>query len=84
MRPPSSTLSPPCPAGMFTVCVAVGGEETSEFRRQSAALFDAWRPHLGQMTFVEIDGRDHFDILFDLSEPGGALYRGAQSLPNDN
>jgi arylformamidase len=59
------------------VCVVVGAEETSEFRRQSVALFDAWRPHLGKMSFLEIDGRDHFDILFDLSEPGGALYRGA-------
>ena len=66
------------------VCVAVGGEETSEFRRQSVALFDAWRPHLSEMSFVQIDGRDHFDILFDLSERGGALYRGAQSLLNDN
>jgi hypothetical protein len=61
----------------------VGGEETSEFRRQSVALFDAWRPHLSEMSFVQIEGRDHFDILFDLSERGGALHRGARSL-NDN
>jgi arylformamidase len=66
------------------VCVAVGAEETSEFRRQSMALFDAWRRHLGKMSFVEIDGRDHFDILFDLSQPGGALYRRAHSLLKDN
>jgi len=66
------------------VCLAVGGEETSEFRRQSAALFDAWRPHLGELSFIQIDGRDHFDILFDLSERGGALYRGVQRLLNDN
>jgi arylformamidase len=66
------------------VCVAVGGEETGEFRRQSVALFDAWRPHLSEMSFVQIDGRDHFDILFDLSERAGALYRRAQSLLNDN
>lgn len=66
------------------VRVAVGGEETSEFRRQSVAFFDAWRPHLSQMSFVQIDGRDHFDILFELSEPGGALQRGAQSLLKDD
>jgi arylformamidase len=66
------------------VCVAVGGEETSEFRRQSVALFDAWRPHLSEMSFVQIDGRDHFDILFDLSERAGTLCRRAQSLLKDN
>jgi hypothetical protein len=36
------------------------------------------------MSFVQIEGRDHFDILFDLSERGGALHRGARSLLNDN
>jgi arylformamidase len=66
------------------VCVAVGGEETSEFRRQSATLFDSWRPHLSEMSFVQIEGRDHFDILFDLSERAGTLYRRAQGLMNDN
>jgi arylformamidase len=62
------------------VCVAVGGEESSEFRRQSAALFGAWRPHLGAISFLEVEGRDHFDILFDLSEPDGPLYRKVQSM----
>ena len=66
------------------VCVAVGGDETSEFRRQSVALFEAWRPHLSEMSFVQIEGRDHFDILFDLSERAGTLYRRARSLLNSN
>ena len=44
------------------------------------ALVEAWRPHLGDVSFLELEGRDHFDILFDLSEPGGALCRKARSL----
>jgi hypothetical protein len=36
------------------------------------------------MSFVQIEGRDHFDILFDLSERAGTLCRRAQSLLKDN
>lgn len=47
------------------VRIVVGGDETTEFRRQSQHLFDAWRNRIADIELVILPGRDHFDILFD-------------------
>lgn len=62
------------------VRIFVGADETAEFRRQSALLRDAWRPYISDLSLDEIPGRDHFDILSDLSIPGAPIHAAALDL----
>ncbi len=62
--------------------VAVGGDETGEFIRQSAILRDAWPnavPKEGPAGMV-IEGRHHFDVVFDYTDPASALTRATLAL----
>lgn len=54
---------------------AVGGLETSEFRRQTASYAAAWRDagHCGET--IPMPHHNHFDIAFSLGQPGSALAR---------
>jgi arylformamidase len=54
--------------------VAVGGEETSEFRRQSRDFHAAWRAAGLEGDYLEPEGRNHFSIVEDLERPGSALH----------
>ncbi len=58
----------------------VGQDESAEFRRHSQALHAAWAPQLRQSVCDLRPGRDHFDILFELSTPGAPLHRAAMAL----
>ncbi len=49
------------------VHVAVGADEPEQFQRQSAALADAWRDSITRLTTHVAPGRDHFDILDELT-----------------
>ena len=49
------------------VHVAVGADEPEQFQRQSAALADAWRDSITRLTRHVAPGRDHFDILDELT-----------------
>jgi arylformamidase len=65
-------LPPRCDA---PIAIVVGAEETSEFLRQSALLFDAWprqRPE-GASGPIVVPGRHHFSIVADYAERGSAL-----------
>ena len=62
------------PVGRFATHIAVGSDETNEFKRQSALLRDSWREQLPSCTMTEYAGRDHFDILFDLADPSSTLF----------
>jgi arylformamidase len=55
--------------------VAVGDNETSEFKRQSAEFSQALARRGAVAQLVEVAGRNHFDLPFDLGEdsPFGAL-----------
>lgn len=68
------------PRAKMPLRLAVGGEESAEFQRQSRELARAWEPHLPGLECITLPGRDHFDILFDLSEPQGPLFRAAMAL----
>lgn len=46
---------------------AVGGGETSEFRRQSRNIHDIWSSAGNPATYVEVPGADHFSVVSDLS-----------------
>lgn len=58
------------------VVLAVGGEETEGFRRQTDRMAANWPdrpPH-------RIAGANHFDILHGLATPGAALHEAARDL----
>ncbi|MEM0907624.1 MAG: alpha/beta hydrolase, partial [Pseudomonadota bacterium] len=65
----------PCPVSLM-----VGDDETTEFKRQSARLYDglmeAGRP--ASLSFVK--GRHHNEIVADLSDPATAASRAVLSL----
>lgn len=60
-------LSPP-PG--IPVTVAVGGSESAEFRRQSAALVEAW----AGSRYLELAGCNHFTVLEELERAGSPLF----------
>lgn len=55
--------------------LSVGGLETAEFRRQTAAYAEAARAKGVDTTVVEMPGHNHFDIARDLARPEGRLTR---------
>jgi len=62
------------------VHLAVGQDESAEFRRQSLQLQAAWSPVLRHCICDQRPGRDHFDILFELSTPGAPLHAAAMAM----
>jgi len=52
---------------------AVGGLESSEFKRQSQSLVQAWRHSGAQTRYQEIPGTNHFTVIDALSEPQSAI-----------
>jgi arylformamidase len=57
----------PPPAGR-TMDVAVGGIESSEFKRQSGLIVKAWQSTVA-MRYGEIDGANHFTAIDPLADP---------------
>lgn len=55
--------------------VSYGDSETSEFKRQSEAFAAAWAGRGWPATCFEHDGRNHFDIVFELCEQKSRLTR---------
>jgi len=63
-----------------TPCVlAVGGRESTEFRRQTRLLFDAWHSALPCEAF-ELPSADHFSICDEFVTPGNRLFEAARAL----
>jgi arylformamidase len=52
--------------------VAVGGLESSEFKRQSRALMEAWQG-LAQTRCEELAGMNHFTVIDPLADPQSAM-----------
>ncbi len=53
----------------------VGADETGEHRRQCRAMVDAWNARGAAARYEEIAGRNHFDVIAPLAEPGSAMTR---------
>ncbi len=53
--------------------VAYGGNETSEFKRQSNIYADAWKSAGFECEIFEMPNHNHFDMPFDINEPDGIL-----------
>ena len=66
------------PAGTAPLVVAVGGEESAEFRRQSRLLAERWAPRVA--AHLELPGADHFTVLDGFAERGQPLYEAALAL----
>jgi arylformamidase len=58
---------------------AVGGEETSEFKRQAALIRDQWGP-TSVPASETIPSANHFTVLHNLADPNGRLHRHALGL----
>jgi len=70
------------PNAACAIHIAVGSNETGEFKRQSVLLHTTWKQHLSCSTFMEYEGRDHFNILFDLADPSSTLFGETLNLVN--
>src|SRR6185436_8113949 len=64
------------PATRAPVMTCVGGDESSEFRRQNALLGERWRI-AGD---IAMPGTHHFSVLDGLAAPASALFGGARRL----
>jgi arylformamidase len=70
------------PRSKAPLLLAVGADETSEFLRQTALLWEAWpgnRPP-GDSAPLVVPGRDHFSIVVDYTDPGSELLRRTLAL----
>ena len=57
------------------VHVVVGADEPDQFQRQAAAFADAWRDSITRLTTHVAPGRDHFDILDELTARDSPTFR---------
>ena len=64
----ASPLFWPAPAGRALDAV-VGGEESSEFLRQSKIIADAWGKNGAETRYEAVPGANHFTVLDPLSDP---------------
>jgi arylformamidase len=60
------------------VMTCVGGDESSEFRRQNALLGERWRGVFAGD--IAMPGSHHFSVLDGLAKPSSALFSGARRL----
>lgn len=66
--------------GARPLVVAVGEVETAEFIRQSQEFAAAAAAHGHAVELLVAQGRNHFDLPFDLGRPGAALGAAVQRL----
>jgi arylformamidase len=66
------------PATRAPVMTSVGGDESSEFRRQNALLGERWKaPFAGD---IPMPGKHHFSVVDGLADQSSALFAGARRL----
>ncbi|MDH3319333.1 MAG: alpha/beta hydrolase [Betaproteobacteria bacterium] len=66
------------PATRAPLALAVGGLESSEFKRQNALLAQRWKPVLAGN--IAMPGTDHFTVIDGLADPANALFAGAKRM----
>ena len=63
-----------------TLIAAVGGDESSEFLRQSREIADVWG-HAGLETrYLPVPGTNHFTVVDELAKPASALFAAVAGL----
>lgn len=68
------------PAQGPQLVVSFGALESAEFARQSHEFLGAWHQQGLPGRFVAAPGRNHFDVVLQLGEPGTPLYNAALQL----
>jgi arylformamidase len=68
------------PGRVCPMLVAVGQNETEDYRRQSRAVADHWRTQGNDCELLELPGRHHFDAVLAWADPGSALFRAQCAL----
>jgi arylformamidase len=63
-------MLPPAGAKLF---IAVAELDTAEFKRQSMTYAEACRDHGCEVDYLEVPGRNHFDIIMDWLSPEAPL-----------
>jgi arylformamidase len=66
------------PATRAPLALAVGGLESSEFKRQNALLAQRWRAVLA--ADVPMPGTNHFTVIDGLADPGNALFAATRRM----
>jgi arylformamidase len=66
------------PATRAPLTLAVGGLESSEFKRQNALLAQRWKPVLARD--VPMPGRDHFTVIDGLAERANPLFAATRRM----
>ena len=66
------------PATRAPLALAVGGLESSEFKRQNALLAQRWKSVLARD--VPMPGKDHFTVVDGLADPSSPLFAATRRL----
>ena len=78
-RAASPLLWPPPPKGRRLVA-AVGGDESSEFLRQSPRHRRGWAKAGLETECLVVPGTNHFSVVDELAKPGSALFKAVVRL----
>jgi arylformamidase len=78
-RAASPLLWPP-PSKTSKVVAAVGGDESSEFLRQSLVIAEAWAKAGLETECLVVPGTNHFSVVDELAKPGSALFKAVVRL----
>ena len=78
----AAALSPQhrLPAAATKLCVATAEKDTDEFKRQSMAYAAACRAQGCVVHYMQVPGRNHFDVIMDWMSPQAALTKAAWGL----
>jgi arylformamidase len=68
------------PVAAGELVVAYGALETAEFARQSVEYLAAWHGRGLSGCLLAVEGRNHFDVVLELGQPGTPLYRALVQL----
>ncbi len=60
----------------------VGGDESSEFLRQSRTIVEAWRQGMAKTRYEEIAGANHFTVIDPLAQADSAMTKCIVKLAN--
>jgi arylformamidase len=66
------------PATRAPVVTAVGGRESSEFKRQNALLSARWKSAI--TADISVPGADHFTVLDELCNQSSPLFTGTRKM----
>lgn len=62
------------------VLFAFGNNETSEFKRQSFEMFEHLYLQNIETSLIEVDNRNHFDVILDLADSESELFKKTASI----